>query len=149
MATGRAVLDAGTKAAAAHARRAAVLQGLAKLGYAVHEGMETAWVESGRVVVQKPNLDGYGVELSGPPDAERLQVRTVALEEDRDTSRDLDAEHLWCGDFTKLKDDLALAGSRVLVDRALGVGAVPLKVAKATGAHEPGRSVAGSTKNDS
>lgn len=149
MATGRAVLTAGTKAAAAHARRAAVLQGLAKLGYAVHEGMETAWVEAGRIVVQKPSLDGYGVELSGAPDAERLQVRTVALAQDRDTSRDLDAEHLWCGDFTKLKDDLALAGSRVLVDRALGVGAVPLKVAQVTGARESGRSVAGSAKTAS
>ncbi|MFT3718256.1 hypothetical protein [Pseudorhodoferax sp.] len=137
---GRAAIATAVKAAAARARRAAVLQGLAKLGYAVHEGMETAWVESGRVVIQKPSLDGYGVEFSGAPDAERLQVRTVALAQERDTARDADAEHLWCGDFARLKDDLALAGSSVVVDKALGVGAVPLKVAPVNGAHASGRS---------
>lgn len=103
-------------------------------------------VESGRVVIQKPSLDGYGAELAGAPDAERLQVRTVALAQNRDTSRDTDAESLWCGDFTKLKDDLALAGSSVFVDRALGVGAVPLKVAQVSGAHTSGKSAAGGVK---
>lgn len=142
----RAVIVASEKAAAARARRAAVLRGLAKLGYAVHEGMETAWVKSGRVVIQKPSLDGYGVELLGGSDAERLQVRTVALAQDRDTSRDTDAEHLWCGDFTKLQDDLALAGSRVIVDRALGVGTVPLKVAQVTSTHVSGKGAASNSR---
>jgi len=142
----RAVIAAVEKAAAARSRRAAVLQGLAKLGYAVHEGMETAWVESGRVVIQKPGLDGYGVELLGGSDAERLQVRTVALEQDRDTSRDTDAEHLWCGDFTRLKADLALAGSSVFVDKALGVGTVPLKVAQVTSTHVSGKSATSNSR---
>jgi len=131
---GRGVLAESAKVASAHARRTAVLQNLAQLGYAVHEGMETAWVEAGRIVVHKPSLDGYAVELSGAPDAQRLQVRTVALSEDRDTSRDTDAEHLWCGDFTSLKDQLARQGTNVSVEKALGVGSVPLKLALDQGA---------------
>lgn len=57
-----------------------------------------------------------------------MQVRTVAFGDERSAARDLDAEHLWCGDFDKLKVELDLAGSSVLIERALGVGAVPLKV---------------------
>ncbi|YCI88526.1 hypothetical protein M1D99_12320 [Pseudomonas sp. R3-41] len=38
---------------AALARREAVLDGLASLGYEVREGMATAWVETGKVVLRK------------------------------------------------------------------------------------------------
>src|SRR5262249_28036232 len=40
--------------AAAHARRQAVLKGLGSLGYEVTEGLETAWVRDGRLVLRKP-----------------------------------------------------------------------------------------------
>ena len=126
--TARTALDHYAKLAAARSRRAVVLEGLAKLGYSVTEGMETAWTESGRLVLQKPGLHGYAVELAGPGDAQRLQVRTVALGGDRSAARDLDAEHLWCGDFEKLKDGLAFEGTKMIVERAMGVGTVPLKV---------------------
>jgi ElaB/YqjD/DUF883 family membrane-anchored ribosome-binding protein len=122
-----ALTDAAT-AAAAYARRSAVLEGLARLGYVIHEGMETAWTESGRIVVQKPGLSGYGVELAGAPDAQRMQVRAVALGSAHNTSRDTDAEHLWCGDFDKLKSDLSLQGANVFIDKAMRVGEVPLKI---------------------
>jgi len=135
MQAARVVLTTAAAAAAAHARRSAVLEGLAKLGYTVHEGMETAWTESGRIVVQKPGLSGYGVELAGAPDAQRMQVRTVALNLDRNTSRDIDAEHLWCSDFDKLKGDLSLQGSTVFIDKAMRVGEVPLKVTSAPMEH--------------
>jgi hypothetical protein len=39
---------------AAEERRRAVLEGLASLGYEVSEGMATAWVEGGRVVLERP-----------------------------------------------------------------------------------------------
>jgi hypothetical protein len=38
---------------AAVERRRAVLEGLASLGYEVSEGMATAWVKQGRVVLRK------------------------------------------------------------------------------------------------
>ena len=49
----------------AEARRKAILNGLAQLGYEVHEGMETAWANDGQIVAKKPSLPGYGVEIGG------------------------------------------------------------------------------------
>lgn len=49
-----AILTAHLQQQAALARRQAVLQGLASLGYEVREGMATAWAQTGRVVLRKP-----------------------------------------------------------------------------------------------
>lgn len=116
------------KQRAATKRRHAVLHGLAKLGYSVNEGMATALSRAGRVLVQKPDFPDYGIELLGDADADRLQVRTVALSAVRDKTRDLDAEQRWCSDFINLKTDLGMAGTRLVVERAMAVGAVPLRV---------------------
>lgn len=113
---------------AASARRQAVLHGLAKLGYSVIEGMSTALSNAERVVVQKPDFPGYGVELFGGDDSARLQVRTVALAAVRDKTRDLDAETRWCSDFTRLRTDLGTNGTQLVIERALDVGVVPLKI---------------------
>lgn len=113
---------------AAQARRDAILQGLARLGYEVNDGMETAWARDGRVVVKNPAVPGYGVEVGGQAQASRLQVRAVALTGNRDVTRDKDVETLWCGDFGKLQELLAAEGDSLLVERALGIGEVPVKV---------------------
>ncbi|WMY10915.1 hypothetical protein [Paraburkholderia phenoliruptrix] len=113
---------------AAHARRDAILEGLARLGYEVNDGMETAWARDGRVVVKNPALPGYGVEIGGQAQASRLQVRAVALSANRDSARDKDVETLWCGDFGRLQEFLAAEGDSLLIERATGVGEVPLKV---------------------
>lgn len=116
------------KERAALNRRQAVLHGLAKLGYSVNEGMSTALADAGRVVIQKPDIPGYGIELMGGGDTARLQVRTVALSADRDKSRDLDAESRWCSDFTKLKSELEKSGTNLIIERAKAVGEVALRV---------------------
>ncbi len=124
-------LAAERESVIARARRAAVLQGLASLGYQINEGMETAWVDSGRVVVKRPSQAGYGVELGGKTETGRLQVRVVALRSSgdaADTSRDQDAERMWCSDFSKLQSHIASEGGGLVIERALGVGATPLKV---------------------
>ncbi len=113
---------------AAEARRNAILSGLARLGYEVHEGMMTAWAKDGRVVVKKPSLPGYGVEVGGQAQAGRLQVRAVSLVANRDVARDKDVETLWCGEFGRLQALLAQHGDDLLIERAMGVGEVPLKV---------------------
>ncbi|MBN3568965.1 hypothetical protein [Burkholderia cenocepacia] len=118
---------------AAVARRNAILSGLARLGYDVHEGMTTAWAKDGRVVVKKPSLPGYGVEVGGQAQAGRLQVRAVSLVANRDVARDKDVETLWCGDFARLQALLAQHGDDLLIERAMGVGEVPLKVVAETG----------------
>ncbi|KVM94371.1 hypothetical protein [Burkholderia stagnalis] len=113
---------------AAEARRNAILSGLARLGYEVHEGMTTAWAKDGRVVVKKPSLPGYGVEVGGQAQAGRLQVRAVSVVANRDVARDKDVETLWCGEFGRLQALLAQHGDDLLIERAMGVGEVPLKV---------------------
>lgn len=122
-----AILTAHLQQQAALARRQAVLQGLASLGYEVREGMATAWAQTGRVVLRKPATPGYGLEVGGKADSGRLQLRAVALNANRDSQRDRDIETLWCGEFQRLQALLAAQGGELSVERALGVGEVALK----------------------
>lgn len=116
------------EAQAAQARREAVLQALAELGYEVGEALDTAWVENGRVVLRRPAQPGYGVELAGGANAERLQMRVVSFGEGAgDPTRDRDAETLWCGDVSVLQARLAAAGAALTIEKALPVGATPVK----------------------
>ncbi|SEK03528.1 hypothetical protein [Achromobacter sp. NFACC18-2] len=124
--SGQALVAQAQQQHAAEARRRAVLGGLAKLGYEVHDGMETAWANDGRVVIKKPSVPGYGVEVGGQ--AARMQVRVVTTDPHRDVSRDSEVESMWCGEFGQLQDLLASRGDELLIERALGVGAVPLKL---------------------
>ncbi|SCU73438.1 hypothetical protein CNECB9_1100029 [Cupriavidus necator] len=61
-----------------------------------------------------------------------LQVRAVALTSDRDTNRDKDVETIWCGEFTRLQQLVTENGNDLLIERAMGIGQVPLKVVDAT-----------------
>lgn len=124
---GRAALDAAKQRHAASLRRETILRGLASLGYEVREGMTTAWIEQGRIILRKPSVSGYGVELAGAPDADRMQVRVVAFEEDRDKADDRNAESTWCGEFGGLQELVKKSGGALTIERALGVGAVPIK----------------------
>lgn len=124
----RALVSAEVQRKAAQSRRDVILQGLAKLGYEVHEGMTTAWAKDGRVVLRKPSLPGYGVEVGGQAETSRLQVRAVALSENRDVNRDKDVETIWCGEFSRLQQLVAENGNNLVIERALGVGQIPLKV---------------------
>lgn len=120
----------------AESRRKAILNGLAQLGYEVHEGMETAWANDGQIVAKKPSLPGYGVEIGGQARNGRIQVRAVAVTADRDTRRDKDIETLWCGEFSRLQELLAEQGDNLFIERAMGVGTVPLKLSLDTRATE-------------
>jgi hypothetical protein len=120
-----------TRSRAAVARRAAVLKGLADLGYEVRETMATAWAHNGRIVVRKPAEADFGVEISGAPAAERLQVRLVAFDQPgatRDSSRDKDMETIWCNEFTRLQALLGVSGNTLLIERALAAGVTPVKI---------------------
>ena len=112
----------------ADARRRAVLDGLQQLGYRVHDALSTATSAGGRLVVRNPASTGYGVEIAAGAEMERFQVRTVAFDSNRDLSRDIPAEQRWCDDFGVLQGALKAQGSEVIVERAMGVGKVPLKL---------------------
>lgn len=125
----RSALDAEIAARVAASRRESVLRGLAALGYEVREGMATAWTKNGRVVLRKPPNHDYGVELSGGRDAARIQMRVVAANGSaRTTGRDRDAETIWCGDVEMLRHALSQAGTDLAIEKALPVGAAPLKL---------------------
>jgi hypothetical protein len=112
------------------ARREAVLAGLAKLGYEVHESDAQTWSNAGKVVIGKPATPGYGLELAGAQGSDRFQVRAVAFSEQRDTQRDSDIESIWCGEQQKLEQLLQQTGDALTLERALPAGSSALKVAK-------------------
>jgi hypothetical protein len=126
----RAFLVEIRKAEADAHRRNAFLSGLADLGYEVREGMETAWVVDGRVVLRSAKNPQYGVELGGNPE-KLVQVRTVAIDGSdvpRSKTGDIAAETEFCGDFNSLRERLAHSGGAVTVVKALGIGTTDLKV---------------------
>jgi hypothetical protein len=119
--------------AAAAARRRAVLAGLASLGYEVRETMSAAWERDGRIVVRKPGMTDYGVELGAPADAARLQVRLVGSDQPltpRDARSDADQETIWCSEFDRLRAGLAMNGTELIVERALRPGQQPLRTVR-------------------
>jgi hypothetical protein len=121
--------------AAAQAKRQAVLKGLAQLGYQVSEGLETAWARDGKIVIKRASQTGYGVEIGGRVDSGRVQMRTVAFRgagAPSEVDRDRDAETIFCGDVTKLQTLFAESGGEIVIERALAVGAAPLRVATET-----------------
>jgi hypothetical protein len=138
-----ALLERRNAMAAAH-RRAAILKGLAGLGYEVTEGLATAWVEQGHVVLKKAAQTEYGIELSGEPSGQRMQVRVVAFADGTtatDAARDRDAEAAWCGDVASLKDSLAKMGGGMVIEKGMPVGATAVRrVAVAGGRPEAERS---------
>lgn len=142
----RAAIAGEMERRAAAARRRAVLDGLASLGYEVREGMDTAWADAGRVVLRKPATPGYGVEVGGRAEAGRLQVRAVSLTDANDRARDRDIETIWCGEFSRLRALLGGQGSELVVERALGVGEVPLKVVEASRADDHAAQAAAVTR---
>lgn len=115
---------------AADGRRRAVLSGLATLGYEVREGMATAWVRDGRIVLRKPGTADYGVEIGAPGDVSRMQVRIVGSDQPaipRDSVRDRDQEVLWCSEVSRLQELVQQAGGALVVERAAEPGVQAVK----------------------
>ncbi len=131
IADGEKQLTEARTASAAQARRHAVLNGLQKMGYAVHEGLATATASSGRLVVRNPSDNGYGVEVVAGVGFDKMQVRSVAFGASRDASQDIPEDQRWCGDFGKLQAALRADGCEVVIEKALGVGATAMKVVAA------------------
>ena len=72
-------------------------------------------------------------------------MRAVAFEaggHGPDPSRDLDAETIWCGDVAVLDERLSRIGGGLKIERALPVGATPLKRIVIETPTDPGAAVA-------
>jgi len=110
-------------------RRKALLEALDSLGYEVQEGMETALVQEGRVVIEHTARQGYGVELAGLVANDRFQVRAMRFDDTAGGQADeLAHEVEWCSTFSDLRTILGKAGDKVVIEQAIGVGQRPLKV---------------------
>nr|WP_294810177.1 hypothetical protein [uncultured Sphingomonas sp.] len=141
----RAAIESHRTTVAAEARRAAVLEGLSGLGYEVAEGMSTTWVADGRLVLRNATRPDYGLELGGIGDGGRMQMRAVAFEtggRGPEPSRDRDAETIWCGDVTSLDESLSKVGGGLSIERALPIGATPLKRIAVERPTDPGTTTA-------
>jgi hypothetical protein len=124
----RKAIESARRQEAAEARRVALLDGLASLGYEIRDGMQTAWAADGRVVLRSAARPNYGVEVAGDAAAGRLQVRAVAFAgAPADRRSDADAETIWCGDVSVLQERLGSIGGGLQIEKALPVGATPLK----------------------
>jgi hypothetical protein len=126
----KSALEAHRAAKAALARRAAVLKELSGLGYELAEGMGTTSVHDGRLVLRNATRPDYGVEVSAAGSGERLQMRAVAFDTplgSPDPARDRDAETIWCGDVSMLQERFVKIGGALAIEKALAVGATPLK----------------------
>lgn len=126
-ATVEIALQERRKSMAVVASRKALLSALDDLGYELTEGMATAWAAEGRLVLRSGSRPDYGVEVSG---ADRVQMKPVAFERGGvgpDAARDRDAETIWCGDVSRLQATLSEHGGALQIERALPIGAVPLK----------------------
>lgn len=124
----KTIIASHLQSLAALARRQAVLEGLASLGYEVRENMATVWAEDGRIVLRKSATPGVGVEVGGKAESGRLQVRPVALSRDHDARRDRDIETIWCGEFQRLQQLLRSQGNEMLMEQARKIGEVAVKV---------------------
>lgn len=125
---GRSALEEHRRAQAQAARRAAVLEGLAGLGYEVAEGMTTTKAQDGKLVLRSAARPDYGVEVG--PAGERMQMRPVAFDAGGvgpDPARDRDAETIWCGDVSALQERLDEIGGGLVIEKSTPIGATPLK----------------------
>jgi hypothetical protein len=110
-------------------RRKALLEALNSLGYEVQEGMETALLQEGRVVIEHSAREGYGVELAGLVANDRFQVRAMRFDDTTGAPADeLAHEVEWCSTFSDLRAILGQAGDELVIEQAIGVGKRPLKV---------------------
>ena len=115
-----------------HQRRA-ILESLTALGYETSEGMGTALVEAGKLVIHKPGEADYAVELVANADLSLVQTAMVRYS-DSDTLteqqrlRDHEREAEWCGDHKRIRDQLEQRGYRTSFKMQMPAGTHPVRV---------------------
>jgi hypothetical protein len=115
--------------------RNVVLASLRELGYDVREGMTTAWVEGGSIVVQKAGSSDYGVELQDVDGRMRTEVVRFgdpgAPVSDQQRQRDTEIEQQWCTAHAQTLENLRKEGMAAKVMAKREPGEVPLAVRRA------------------
>jgi hypothetical protein len=109
--------------------RKALIEALESLGYSVSEGMETAVVENGKLVVKKPAEEVYGVEVQTIAATGKFQLRLVSglPDNERSAKDDVAEEERWCDDLAKIRKSLAESGVDLKIEKALDPGTVAVR----------------------
>ena len=112
--------------------RSVVLDSLRELGYDVREGMRTAWVEGGSIVLQKAGSSEYGVELKDVDGRMRTEVVRFgdpgAPVTDQQRQRDTEIEQQWCTAHAQTLENLRKQGMEAKIMAKREPGEQPLAV---------------------
>lgn len=113
-------------------KREALLDALTALGYEAEEGMGTAFVEAGRLVVRQAEDDDYAIEVVADRELNRVQTTMIryansAEMSDRQRRRDEEREESWCADHGKLRKMMAERGWETSFGLQLAPGEHPVK----------------------
>ncbi|MEZ0297380.1 MAG: hypothetical protein ACAI35_13085 [Candidatus Methylacidiphilales bacterium] len=113
-------------------KRRIVAESLAELGYEPIDGMETAWMEGGKLVVARPDEE-YGVEVVANADASKVQTTMVRFAESTETTErqrlaDEEREMSWCTDYAEVRRKMAANGLRTAMEMQLPSGQHPVRV---------------------
>ena len=117
-----------------HQRRA-ILESLTSLGYETSEGMETALVQGGKLVLRKPGESDYAIEMVANADLSMMQTAMVRYS-DSDTIteqqrlRDREREAEWCDDHRRIREQLDRRGYETSFKLQMPAGAHPVRVVK-------------------
>lgn len=116
-------------------KRRAVLESLAELGYETNEGMETALVQAGKLVLRRLGESDYAVEVVTNRDLSMLQTEVIrfgnteaATEQER--LRDHEEEVKWCSAHDGLREKLAKRGLTSGVKLHIPAGTKPVRVVR-------------------
>ena len=114
-------------------RRRAILESLTELGYETSEGMGTALVRAGKLVVRKPGESDYAIEVVANQDLSQLQTAMVRYSDSTDLTeqqrlRDHEREEEWCADHARIREKIAQHGLTAKFKMQLPAGAHPVRV---------------------
>lgn len=128
-------------------KRKAVLESLAELGYETHEGMATALVQAGKLVLHRPGDSDYAVEVVTNRDLSMLQTEVIRFGDaeavtEQERLRDQEHEKKWCSAHDELRAKLAKRGLTSSVKLHIPPGTKPVRVVKGDQAPSPARTMA-------
>ena len=117
------------KAASTAKGKEALINALSSLGYQIIEGMQTAVVENGQLIVKKPMQDTYGVQIQQIMSSGKFQLRMVSATPDnqRSVCEDESEETAWCSDLSHIQKSLSDSGVELEIIKALDPGATPVQ----------------------
>ncbi|MEQ2006055.1 MAG: hypothetical protein ABMA26_04585 [Limisphaerales bacterium] len=116
-------------------KRRAILESLTELGYETNEGMETALVQAGKLVVRKPGESDYAVEVVANNDLSMLQTAMVRYSDSEEMTeqqrlRDHEREEAWCADHARIREKMAARGLSAKFKMQMPAGSHPVRVVK-------------------